>query len=108
MGPRVLGALILFAIACGGSNRPSTDPPVPDPPPAPVGETDCERAQHRLDALECAHRRTPKGASFQEACDAAARDGRNWRSDCIALVTSCDDVEKAFRTPKEQACLPQD
>ncbi len=44
------------------------------------------------------------GGSFTEHCVYAAEDGRNWRPDCIAQVTSCGDVAMASETPEGQSC----
>lgn len=103
MGARLLSVILL---ACGCVPGPVDNLPEPPPPPepAPVGVDDCESAHARLIKLGCAETTTPKGASFQEACEAAAADGRNWRPDCIAQIRSCDEIETMYSTPEGTAC----
>lgn len=91
--------LILALGACSASR-----PPVPDPDPAPVAPGDCQKAHTRLVELDCPEQSTPQGATFAEACETAAKDGRNWRPDCIAKIESCEDLEEAYSTPEEDPC----
>jgi hypothetical protein len=106
VGSRVRYALgFLVVTACGPAPPYGPQPaPVPDPEPTPVPAGACERAQERLTALGCPEQRTPRGASFAAACEAAAADGRNWRPDCIAQVAACSEVEAAYNTVEGQPC----
>lgn len=85
--------MALFA-AC----RSAAEPALPRIEPAPVTRAECEAAEARLVELGCPEARTPDGTPFGEACWDAAQDGRHWRPDCIVLVTSCDQVERAAGT----------
>jgi hypothetical protein len=97
---RTLLLCIALAISgCAGGHR-----PIPPPPPAPIGDNDCERAQSRLEALGCDEFLPTEGDSFAERCEYAAEDGRNVRPDCIANVTSCGAVKAAAETPEHIKC----
>jgi hypothetical protein len=97
----VLAAALAFA-ACSHT--------YPPPRPVPLEGDECERAASRLEQLDCRREdgsplwRTPGGAAFVDFCHAAMNDGRDVRPDCLALVSSCDDVATAYRTPREGAC----
>lgn len=69
----------------------------PAPAPAPVPEGSCEAAGAHLAELGCPEAKTPAGAPFAAACNAAVADGRNWHPECLARVASCSEVETAFR-----------
>ncbi len=92
MGPRLLALSLLLAVGCTHCAA-----GVLPPEPAPVQAGACEAAGERLAELGCPEATTPGGAPFAAACDAAAADGRDWHPGCIAQVTSCDQVETAFR-----------
>jgi len=47
---------------------------------------------------------TPAGEPFADACQAAAADGRDWRPECLAAISSCDQLEEAYRTPRDRPC----
>lgn len=64
----------------------------------------CVEAGAHLRRLSCPEAYTPGGMPFAEACEIASKDGRDWRPDCIALVSSCSEVEDAYRTPRGVAC----
>ena len=91
----------ILAASCG--QKPAPRPPAPKP--VPVEASACERAGARLAELECEEAKGPDGTPFAEACAAAAEDGRDWRPDCIALVTRCDEVTTAYQTPEGEPCL---
>jgi hypothetical protein len=62
-----------------------------------VAPTACGRAQLNLERLRCPEAKTPHGAPFGVACEAARRDGRDWHPDCIAKVDTCAAVASAYR-----------
>jgi hypothetical protein len=59
--------------------------------------TACQRAQWTLEALRCPQAATPEGTPFAVVCERAKVDGRDFHPACIAGVTSCADVEPAYR-----------
>lgn len=90
MGSRVYLLSVCLLLGCAWYS--------PAPGPAPIPDTgDCEAAGATLSALGCPEASTPGGTSFAVACETAARDGRDWHPECIARVTSCSQVEDAFR-----------
>lgn len=91
-----LGLLALLACACTPQ---CTSTPHSSPTPSA-----CSAAGAKLRELNCPQATTPAGTPFEAACQRALDDGRNWRPDCIARVTSCDQVEAAYRTPTKEAC----
>lgn len=107
----ILGLLSL-APNCGGSNPPLVDPAslggAPGQGGAPSvggsgGEagspvlTACQRAQWVLEALRCPQAATPEGTPFAVVCERAKLDGRDFHPACIAGITSCAEVEPAYR-----------
>lgn len=80
-------------------------------PPKPLGyrhtasDAECAAADATLARLGCSQA-VVAGHRFAELCLLAAHDApqRDWRPDCIALVSACSDVETAAVTPREVAC----
>lgn len=89
-------AVSLFSCACT-SQCAKTTHSVP-------AVSECTAAGDRLRELGCSQAATPAGTPFEVACKQALTDGRNWRADCISRVTSCNQVEQAYRTPPMEAC----
>lgn len=92
MGARMLTALMLSVPFCSA------------PPEAVQSMGYCKDAGDRLEQLGCPEARTPAGAPFAEACEAAAEDGRDWRADCIAQISSCAELQSAYNTPEGEVC----
>jgi hypothetical protein len=111
-------AAILFSVALAsvvafgalqftaGCHLPAPLPPAPDASDAgwygDASPTDtCEAAEARVSVLACRCADgvpvATKPGVFTDACRRAAHDGRNWRADCIARLTSCDRLEKSYR-----------
>lgn len=88
-------ALVLLAATLAVGCRPEVVPVPPPVDPAPVPEGACQAAQARLDELGCPEAQTPGGMRFEDACDAAAADGRNWCPVAISKVKRCADVARA-------------
>jgi hypothetical protein len=94
-------AFALIIIACA---------PTPPPrgslyPPHRATAAECDAAQVTLDRLDC-RQRTHAGRPFADLCRIAAADSpaRDWRPDCIMLVTSCDQVGAAYAVPSTEKC----
>ena len=89
MGTRMLYAVVLLMfVSCGPSiapNRPNQT------------ETSCAEAEKRLLELGCPQAKTPAGAPFKAACEHALSEGRNWHPECIARITACEDMPRAYR-----------
>ena len=102
-------ALAIFLLAVGCPQPPA---PIPHDYDAAASDTylseagagACQRAEDTLVRLGCKQARTPAGVPFHEACDHALDDGRNWRPDCLALITSCDQLDTVYRTPEGAPC----
>ncbi len=92
----LFSAMLLGACSC----TPTTSAPADarDPSlPAPIGTTDCDRAESRLRQLGCSQAASPKGVPFAQSCRDAAETGVDLGAKCIAAVTRCEDVEAASR-----------
>lgn len=104
--------LLSLAPNCGGSINPPVDPATlggaPGQGGAPAvggssgnagapGLTACQRAQWVLEALRCPEAATPEGTPFAVVCERARSDGRDFHPTCIAGITSCAQLESAYR-----------
>lgn len=115
---RAILAILAISVASCGAKTPC---PVPAPEPVPadggpcryseLAITDtCYAAEQVLCYLGCTWDdrtpvwRTASGRWFGDICSQARADGRNWRSDCIYLMRSCDQLEAAFRVPEGTPC----
>ncbi len=97
--------------ACQPAQRPAPAPSVSDSAPL----SDCQAAEKVLTDLGCPEANIPGTAlpdggtanpiGFGAACAAALIDGRNWRADCLRRITSCAQVNAAYRTPVGVKCL---
>lgn len=69
----------------------------------PVSGEQCAAAGERLRMLQCKSSdgtplwQTPEGTSFADACERAAKDGRNWHPECLATIEDCGELEAAYR-----------
>jgi hypothetical protein len=89
-------------------------PPSKPVPPIPVNGDECERAETRLkpapEGLGCTRPDgspfwvTKKGKPFSTFCRDRMENGDFINGDCISRITSCDDLEKASRTPRGTSC----
>jgi len=106
------GMVVVAATGCAHSRVPD---PIVYPVHVPTGA--CEAAGARLEELRCVGVRsgtevvytsqdvapegvplwlTPDGDPFAEACHYAASQGRPWKSECLAVIETCEDIEAAF------------
>jgi hypothetical protein len=104
MSLRLLFVALAFS-ACTCKSTPAPDPgPVPPLPPLhPPTMESCDRAEERLEHLDCRRHdgspwaRTPAGTHFADACKRALADGRNWFPNCIMRITDCAQLDDAYR-----------
>jgi hypothetical protein len=94
-------ALALAACASAPGPKPGPMPPLP-PVHIPTMES-CDKAQAKLEELECKrddgapYARTKGGTPFAEACRRALADGRPWMSNCISRIPDCSYLHRAYR-----------
>ncbi len=102
--------LLVVVVVASGCCPPSPVDTAEPPQPIPVVDNACERAELRLERLDCRQAdgspwwTTPEGAPFSEACEVAMADGRQWHPELIACLVSCDDLIDAYRG--KYACQP--
>jgi hypothetical protein len=85
---------VLSLVSAVGSCQPL---PHPEPIPPPVPGATCADAGAKLRAIGCPEARTPHGTPFEEACERAAADGRDFCPGDVAAITDCSEVEAASR-----------
>jgi hypothetical protein len=99
-----IAALLLTGLLCEACSQQTLYQP------PPVDGSACPAAEARLRELDCKRPDgwpwylTRSGQGFAAACEAAARDGRVWRADCLARIGGCSDVGTAYAVPAGSAC----
>lgn len=83
--------LVAFWAVCIGCS------PAPSPNPVPVPGASCEAAEDHLRELGCVEEGLPLWEGFAETCIDDAADGIDDHPDCVAGISSCDEVEAATR-----------
>lgn len=89
-------ARIIFVAAALGLAGCPTEPVVPDPKiPQVKGSEWCERAEKNLLALGCEEGQpTKEGKSFTEFCKETQANGIDLNPQCLANISSCDQVDQ--------------